>query len=138
MCLYRPRRSRRYTFTARDVGRIACYARGDGVTAAQLLEELQDCAPCPEPQDNRDARGLLSQAMAMAQQNAVQITLWVVAIAALAALSRFFVPAVLRLLPVAAGTVLSRVAATEVQMIARKAANDALFQRIAQFLARAA
>ena len=42
-CYNKPRRTRARTFTAKDVGRIACYAKEDGVLENDIIAALEDC-----------------------------------------------------------------------------------------------
>lgn len=47
-CYNKPNRTRERTFTARDVGRIACAAVQDGVTRRDLQREIARCVPNEE------------------------------------------------------------------------------------------
>lgn len=42
-CYYKPTRSRKRVFTARDVGRIVCAARSDGAADEDLRTEISKC-----------------------------------------------------------------------------------------------
>lgn len=43
VCFNRPNRTRKRTFTARDVGRIACQAVKAGVPPSEIVKELEEC-----------------------------------------------------------------------------------------------
>lgn len=127
-CYVKPLRRFRRTFKARDVGRIACAAVADGVTPAEIRQEMRECVPCTE--DERDNR-LLREALAALEQSQSIIALVIVLVSAIASalvgvqlVGRFVPQARLALLVL-------RPAITRVQgflgtVIARKAANDAI------------
>jgi phage terminase Nu1 subunit (DNA packaging protein) len=59
ICRYVPNRKKLRVFTAKDVGRIACYALEDGADPAEMRHELQRCLPDDEECECERAKRLL-------------------------------------------------------------------------------
>ncbi len=55
-CVRRPGRTKKQTWTAKAVGRVACYARKEGISVDELLKELEECAPCKDENSKRCER----------------------------------------------------------------------------------
>jgi hypothetical protein len=59
ICRYVPVRRTLRVFTAKDVGRIACYALNDGADPAEMRHELQRCLPDDEECECERAKNLI-------------------------------------------------------------------------------
>lgn len=139
-CIAYPNRTKRRTFTAKDAGRVTCYALRDGSTVEELREELNKCAPCSDETrrtvETHEAASVAEQCGNFLLENGRTIAIALAAIIAVL----IFMRAVGALLPRVALTALSfaptltRMSAMQVRFVAQKAANDSLFLRMRQFM----
>lgn len=63
-CYYKPARSKKRVYTAKDVGRIVCYARDDGASDEELRREISKCLSI-EDSECSEAFDLLGRAVAL-------------------------------------------------------------------------
>lgn len=136
-CTLRPNRSERRGYTAKDVGRIACYALRDGATPQEILSELRECAPCSDDTEQKNA---LERAMeAIAENQRMIVTVLAVAVAVLALMRFFgvFIALIPRALPIALPVIVQRITGMQSVLRAQRAANDSVFAIVQRAAANA-
>jgi hypothetical protein len=128
-CYYKPFRRVKRTFNAKSAARVVCAAIRDGATKAEIRQEMSRCLVCSE--DDQQKR-VLDQAMeAVAASSSMLATMisligaLVAVIAAVRLVGRFVPQARLALLVLTPA--FARIEGFLSTIIARKAANDALF-----------
>lgn len=130
-CRVVPTRSQPRRWTAKAVGRVACYALEAGVTRDELLEELSRCAPCREKREKRNEKRL---EMALEANNGLLNDVEIVMTTLDLALDGFllisrFVP---QLRAVGIPVTLARrpIARLVTRIQAQKAANDEMYAQV--------
>lgn len=130
ICYTKPGRNKTRGWTARAVGRVACYARNNGVTAEELLDELSECAPCKGKRRNAREDAKVASALQLAngimQDSEIILTGIQVGIEGLLLLSRF-VP-MLKSVAIPAQLAIKPVAGLVRRIKAGRAANDEAFE----------
>lgn len=136
-CRFIPNRARKRTFTARDVGRIACEALKDGETLGELRKQLERCVPCDDDGENRNRLlKALQENMAAIEVGLTVIVAVGIVLSGVSTIGRF-VPQ-LRSLVLVSGALAGRVSAARVLLQRQQAANQALFKIVQQEAANAA
>jgi len=124
-------RSKKPVWTAKAVGRVACYARSSGATHDDLLKFLAECAPCKEQRQRRNSQRLqaaLQANNALINDTELILTGLNLAIEGFLLLSRFVPMLKAASIPV---TLARRpVAALVTRLRSRKAANDELYELV--------